>query len=276
MVTATLLALSAAVLHATWNLILKVSEDRDAAFWAQWLIGAVLSVPVLAVVGLPDRGAWPYLIISAAVQVVYVTGLSRAYTHGDFSLAYPLARGSGALLAAVGGAVLLGQDLPSLAWVGVAIVTVSLLLLMGRGASPVSLRWAIFTGIAIATYSLVDATGSRHAGSGIAYGLSLQVLTGVTISVAGLARGRQRAMVSMLRSSFWRLLVAGVLVTASYTMVVVAFQYAPVGYVSVLRESSVLIGALAGWLVLRERLGVHRLVSAAVMAGGLALLVAAG
>jgi hypothetical protein len=92
MVTATLLALSAAVLHATWNLILKVSEDRDAAFWAQWLIGAVLSVPVLSVVGLPDRAAWPYLIISAAVQVVYVTGLSRAYTHGDFSLAYPLAR----------------------------------------------------------------------------------------------------------------------------------------------------------------------------------------
>jgi drug/metabolite transporter (DMT)-like permease len=80
-------------------------------------------------------------------------------------------------------------------------------------------------------------------------------------------------MVGMLRTSFWRLFLAGVLVAVSYTMVVIAFQDAPVGYVSVLRESSVVIGALLGWLFLHERLGRHRLVSSLVMVAGLVLLV---
>ena len=273
MVTATVLALSAALLHATWNLILKVSDERDAAFWAQYLIGAVVSVPVVAVIGLPHHAAWPFLAVSSVLQVIYVTGLSRAYRHGDFSLAYPLSRGSGALLAALGGSLLIGDHLSVLSWIGVAVVAASLVLLMGRGASRESLAWAVFTGVTIASYSLVDASGSRHAGSGAAYGFTLQVLTGVTMSVVGFARHRQRAMVRMLRTNFWRLFAAGVLVTLAYTMVVIAFRYAPVGYVSVLRESSVVIGALLGWVFLHERLGRHRLVSAVVMTVGLALLV---
>lgn len=273
--TATALALGAAVLHATWNLILKVSDERDAAFWAQWLIGAVVSVPVLLVVGLPHHGAWPYLATSAVLQVVYVTGLAQAYTHGDFSLAYPLARGSGALLAALGGAVLVGDGLRPLAWVGVAVVAGSLVMLMGRGATTASLGWALFTGVVIASYSLVDATGSRHAGSGVAYGFSLQVLTGITISAAGLARRRTAAMVAIARRSFGRLVVAGVLVAVSYTLVVTAFRLAPVGYVSMIREASVVVGALLGWLLLHERMGPHRVASAVLMVGGLALLIGA-
>lgn len=274
MVAATLLALGAAVLHATWNLVLKRSHDRDAAFWAIVGIGALGSIPVLAATGPPGLRALPFLAASAMVQVVYVTGLARAYTHGDFSLAYPVARGTGALLAAVGGAWILGDDLPGPAWVGVAVVALSLVLLTRRGASALSLRWALFTGLAIAVYSVIDTAGSRHASSGLAYGLGLQVATGITVSVAGLVRGSARAMVGEVRRSPWLLAGAGVLITASYTMVVSAFRLAPVGYVSVLRESSVLIGALLGWLVLREQFGRHRVVSAAVMVAGLALLVA--
>ena len=273
MATATVLALGAALLHATWNLILKVSDERDAAFWGQWLLGAAVAVPVLLVIGLPDRGAWPFLATSATIQVLYVTGLALAYAHGDFSFAYPLARGTGALLAALGGTVLLDEHLGLVPWVGVAVVAGSLLMLMGRGASRASLTWALVTGVAIGAYSLVDAQGSRHAGSGVAYGFSLQICTGITLSVAGLARHRQRAMVRVVRSSFWRLFPAGILLVLSYTMVVTAFRHAPVGYVSVLRESSVVIAALLGWLFLHERLGRHRLVSSLVMIAGLVLLV---
>lgn len=276
MVAATLLALGAAVLHATWNLVLKRSHDRDAALWAIVGLGALASIPVLAVVGLPGRGALPFLAVSALVQVVYVTGLARAYTHGDFSLAYPVARGSGALLAAIGGSLLLSDHLPALAWLGVAVVAASLLLLARRGASALSLGWAAFTGLAIAAYSLVDTVGSRHAVSGLTYGLALQVATGITVSAAGLVGHRGPAMIAEVRRSPWLLAGAGLLITASYTMVVSAFRLAPVGYVSVLRESSVLMGALLGWLVLRERFGRHRVVSAGVMVIGLALLVVAG
>jgi drug/metabolite transporter (DMT)-like permease len=276
MVAATFLALGAAVLHATWNLVLKRSRDSDAAFWAIVGLGALGSIPVLLAVGPPGMRALPYLAASAMVQVLYVTGLARAYTHGDFSLAYPLARGSGALLAAVGGALILSDHLPGPAWLGVAVVAASLVLLTRRGATALSLGWAIATGLAIAVYSVIDTAGSRHAVSGISYGLSLQVATGVTVSAVGLARRRTAAMLAEIRRTPFALVAAGVLITASYTMVVSAFRLAPVGYVSVLRESSVLIGALLGWLVLRERFGRHRVLSAAVMVAGLALLVATG
>ena len=276
MLTATLLALSAALLHATWNLIIKVSRDRDAATWALWLCGGTLSLPVLLIVGLPQHGAWPFLAASATIHVGYAFSLARAYRSADFSLAYPLARGTGALLVALGGTVLLSDHLSALAWVGICIVGLSLVLLAGRGATLHSMRWAVLTGVVVSTYMLIDGAGSRHAGSGLAYGLALQVLVGVTVSISGLARRRQALMVAEFRRQPFRLVIAGACVTAAYTMVLVAYNYAPVGYVAVLRESSVLIGAVLGWLFLRERFGRHRAISAIVMLAGMSLLIAGG
>lgn len=276
MLIATLLALGSAGLHAWWNLIAKVADDRDTAFWAQWLMGAVVALPLLCVVGLPDRAAWPYLAVSCVLELLYITGLARAYTHGDFSLAYPLARGSGALLAAVGGVAFLDDRLHAVAWFGAAVVAVGLVSLVGRGAGRASLAWALATGLVIATFSLVDAAGVRHAGSGISYGLALQTFSAIPISASGLLRRRGPALVALLRASLWRYVLAGALVTAAYTMVLVAFTKAPVGYVSILRESSVVLGALMGWLWLREPLGSRRLACSAVVAVGLAVLVVGG
>lgn len=273
MLIATLLALGAAGLHAGWNLVAKVADDRDTAIWAQWLLGAVLAIPLLVLVGLPDREAWPYLAVSCVLQLLYVTGLARAYHHGDFSLAYPLARGSGAFFAALGGVVVLDDHLHALAWVGVAIVGIGLGSLVSPRAGRASLGWALATGVTIGIYSLVDAAGVRNAGSGIAYGLSLQVLSAGAISVSGVARGRTHLLLDLLRHQLGRFVLAGAMVTAAYTMVLVAFRHAPVGYVSVLRESSVVLGALIGWLWLREQLGARRLASSAVVAVGLAVLI---
>lgn len=276
MLTATLLALASAVCHATWNLIVKVSGDRDAATMATWLIGGLVALPVLVIVGLPDAAAWPYLGAAALIQILYTFGLSRAYTHGDFSLAYPVARGSGALLVAVGGAILFADHLAPLAWVGIAVVAASLGLLVGRGSTLQSLRWALFTGVIICGYQLFDAAGTRHAGSGVSYGMAVAVAVGLTVNVTGLARGKGPALVAEVRRFGLRLVPAGMLMTGAYTMVLVAFHDAPVGYVSVLRESSVLVGALLGWLFLREDFGRYRLTSSIVMILGMALLIVGG
>lgn len=276
MLIATVLALGSAGLHASWNLIAKVADDRDTAFWAQWLMGAVVALPLLCFVGMPAREAWPFLAVSCVLELLYVTGLARAYTHGDFSLAYPLARGSGALLAAVGGVVILNDQLHPLAWLGAAVVAAGLISLVGRGAGRASLTWALLTGLVIASFSLVDAAGVRRGGSGIAYGLALQTFSAIPISASGLMRKRGPALVALLRLSFWRYLLAGSLVTAAYTMVLVAFTKAPVGYVSILRESSVVLGALLGWLWLKEPLGSRRLACSGVVALGLAFLVIGG
>jgi len=135
--TATLLALAAAALHAAWNLIIKTSAERDVAAWGQFVAGGLLFAPVLLFTGMPDGRSWPFLLTSAVVHVLYVYALVAAYHHGDFSLAYPLARGGGALVAALLAAATLGDELSAGAWAALAIVAVGLVvvtLLLYAGA----------------------------------------------------------------------------------------------------------------------------------------------
>ena len=122
MILATALALGAALLHATWNLLLKSAPDgdRDLSSWGIFLVGGVLVLPFVIALGGPGMVAAPWLAVSATIHIGYVAGLVAAYRHGDFSLAYPLARGSGALVAALGGALLLGDRLPAAAWAAIA------------------------------------------------------------------------------------------------------------------------------------------------------------
>jgi drug/metabolite transporter (DMT)-like permease len=270
---ATVLALGSAGLHAAWNLLVKTSTNRDLAAWGQFLFGGLIVLPVLAVIGWPAAEVLPYLLLSAVVHVVYVTGLVRAYDIGDFSLVYPVARGGGAFLAGIGGVALLGDRLGAWAWVAIAVVVGGLLSLIGR-ASRHSIGWAAFTACTIATYTLIDAHGARAASDGVRYGFALMPLSALAISIGAVARGRTRAFVATLPTMWRRYVAAGAALTVAYTLVLVAVRSAPVGYVTMLRESSVVIGALAGWLLLKEQLGRSRVVSSAVVASGLVLLIA--
>lgn len=272
MVTATLLALASAGLHAAWNFLVKTGEDPGDVAWGQFGFGAVLAWPLLAVVGLPGWVALPYLVASSAVHVAYVLALVRSYGHGDFSLAYPLARGSGALLAAVGGVVILDDELRGWSWLAIAVVVIGIVVLVGRRVEGLTVGWALLTGVGIGTYTLIDSAGARRT-DGVQYGLTLMTGTAVLLTVLKLARGRGASFNASFRRSWPRYAVAGACTTAAYTAVLAAVRLAPVGYVATLRESSIVIAALLGWLVLRESLAPRRLAAAAVMTVGLALLV---
>jgi uncharacterized membrane protein len=271
---ATLLALGSAALHAFWNLLVKQSAERLFTAWGQFLVGGVVMLPVLVVVGFPDSDAWPYLAISSLVHVVYVLSLVKAYHHGDFSLAYPLARGGGAMVAAVGGVTSLSDDLSALSWLAIAIVCAGLASLVRRHVGHVALLWAGLTAVTIGTYTTIDAAGARKSESGVAYGIALVLGAALAISVYGAARGELRAFSRYVRGDWRRVSLGGVASVLAYSMVLAGVRLAPVGYVASLRESSVVLGAAAGWLLLHERLGRPRLVSALVVAAGLVLLVA--
>lgn len=277
MLAATILALSSAALHAAWNLLIKTSNDRDLAAWGQFVFGALFVLPVLFVIGWPEPAAYPYLITSGVIHSGYITALVQAYHHGDFSFAYPLARGGGALLAAIGGVVLLGDVLGGMQWMAIAIVTGGLLSLIRPGTSRASIWWAVATAVTIASYTLVDSTGARLGDErldAVQYGFALMPFSAGAISVTNICRRRLGAFSSVLPEMWKRYAMAGVFLVAAYTLVLVAVRSAPVGYVTMLRESSVVMGALAGWLLLHERLGRHRFVSSAVVVTGLVLLIA--
>lgn len=275
MTEATLLALGSAALHAAWNLLIKVSDDRFLAAWGQFLVGGLLFVPVLVVVGPPGWAVVPFLVVSSVVHAGYVGALVRAYHHGDFSFAYPLARGGGALLAALGGVVFLSDSLSGGEWLGIVVVVAGLVSLVRPGVSRAALAWATLTALTTGVYTTIDVEGARRS-AGFSYGISLVLGAGVAVTVAGVAAGRGPAFVRSFPRAWTRYVLGGALTTVAYSMVLAAGRLAPVGYVAALRETSVVLGALGGWLVLHERLGRARIAAAAIVAGGLVVLVSFG
>jgi drug/metabolite transporter (DMT)-like permease len=271
---ATLLALSSAVLHAAWNLLLKRSDERVLTAWGFYLFGGLLFWPVLAFIDLPGTSTFVFLGASSCVHVAYILALARAYQHGDFSFAYPLARGGGALVAAIGGVAFLSDHLSALAWLAIAIVVGGLATLVRPGVNRTALLFAGLTAVTIGTYTTLDAAGARRS-SGFGYGIALVIVSGVVMTLGGVALGRGPAFLRVMRRDWRRFVLGGAASTLAYSLVLAAARLAPVGYVAALRESSVILGAGAGWLLLHERLGRGRLISAGIVTAGLVLLVVA-
>lgn len=273
MITATLLALAAAVLHAAWNLRVKRSVgDRFLALWGQFLFGGACCAVVLVITGLPGWSAGRFLVASAVLHLLYALSLARAYDLGDFSLAYPVARGGGAVGAAIGGWALLDDDLRGWSWAAIALVVVGLLTFTPRRASWVPIGGAAVVAVTIAGYSVVDAAGARHS-AGVSYSMATFIGAATTMSLWGVARGRVGAMRREWSVSWRSFAWAGPASALAYSLVLAAVRLAPVGYVTVLRESSVLFGAVAGATLLNEPLGKARVRSATIVLAGLLLLV---
>lgn len=274
MLVATLLALSAAGLHAAWNLVAKRSADPFLALWGQFTVAGIAGIGVLAVTGgLPGLGWW-LAALSGVVHLPYLVALAAAYERGDFSVAYPLARGAGALLAGIGGIVLLDDALNG--WSLTAIVTVTLgMALLTVGARPAQIRTALFVAVTIGAYTTIDSHAARQL-EGNTYVFAVFTAAAVCVTSYGVAAGRAPAMVAALRSSWRQFALTGAMSVLTYGLVLAAVRRAPVGYVAGLRESSILVAGFLGWRYLDERHARRRTIAAAIILAGLILLVLSG
>jgi len=272
MLAATLLALAAAVLHAGWNLWVKQSEDRWIALWGQMTCAGIMCAVLLVALGGANNIAWWPIAASATIHSLYAVLLARAYNLGDFSVTYPIARGTGALLAAFGGILFLSDHLSVLMFVGISISVLGIMLLAGP-ANNTHVVAALMVSITIGAYSVIDSYGSRQMGGNL-YPLLLFIGTGISLSTYGLATGRRRDMAFALTSTWKRYCIAGIASVATYWMVLTAVQKAPVGYVTALRESSVVIVALVGTRYLGEKDMKRRVFAACIVVAGLGVLIA--
>ncbi|MGA1407944.1 MAG: EamA family transporter, partial [Ilumatobacteraceae bacterium] len=176
MLVATVLALCAAVLHASWNLLVKQSEDRHLALWGQFTIAGVTCGIGLIVWTLIDGApniAWPWAFVSGAMHVPYIVLLSRAYNRGDFSMSYPIVRGAGALAGALGGILILNDSPSAISMVGVVLAVFGVMLLARAGSWHV-ISAALAVSATIGIYTVVDAHGARES-QPIGYSMALLV-----------------------------------------------------------------------------------------------------
>jgi drug/metabolite transporter (DMT)-like permease len=273
---ATVLALTAAVLHASWNLLVKQSADRRLALWGQFTIGGAISAVVLAIWSVsasPPDIAWGWAIVSGATHVPYLMLLSRAYDRGDFSMSYPIVRGAGALAAAAGGVLLLNDSLSITSTIGIVIAVLGLFVLAKSGSWHV-VGAALAVASTIAVYSVVDGHGTRQS-QPVAYALALNIAAAIFVSLYASVHSRKQ-MIPTLKAHWKVMSLAGVFSTVAYMLVMIAYRHAPVGYVASLRESSVVLAAFAGWKMLDEGDHKRRIASAAIVLAGLVVLVIGG
>lgn len=276
MLLATVLALSAAVVHAGWNLVAKrAAGDRYLVLWAQFFAAGLVTLPLVVayqlIWGMSLQG-YLWAICSGCVHVPYMWLLARAYNLGDFSVAYPIARGGGAALAAVGGVVLLNDHLSPIAVLGIAIVVLGLIVL-AYGAHGSGLRLALAAAVSIGLYSTIDGKGVRSTPDTIGFVLATMTAGGIANTAAAFLIRRPAEMAAMFVDNWRRAVATGVASVVTYGMVLIAFTRAPVGYVTALRESSVVLAALAGWRLLGEGDHRRRIGAAIIVFGGLLVLV---
>jgi drug/metabolite transporter (DMT)-like permease len=270
MVTA--LILVSAVLHASWNAFVKNDTDRTASM--AWIVGlgGVAGVALLPFVSFPTSDVWPYLIATTILQNGYFAFVILSYRHGDLSQAYPIARGSAALLAAIAAATLGIDTLVTREWIGIVVSSTGIasLAFATRGSATTILRaigYPLVSGSFTAGYSIVDGMGARTAGSAFEYLVWLNICAAPFLPLYVLVKRRDE-MAAVRPSVLAGRLGAAMVAMASYGIAVWAFSHGNMGRVAVLRETSVLFAAILGSVMLKEPFGGRRIFSAALILAG--------
>jgi drug/metabolite transporter (DMT)-like permease len=275
-VSVTLLVLLAGVLHAIWNAIAKTLDDSYVSAGLIGASSALVAVIALPFTGLPSDAALPYVLISTALHIAYTFALMQSYRLGDFGHTYPIARGTSPLLVAVGGFLFASQDLAPVQIAGVALVAAGLMALVLTGGKltradlPATVA-ALVTGVMIASYTVSDGLGVRHAHNSGGYITLLFLLQGPILAAVGwTVRRHDRAWRSPRVLSAG--LGAGVISVAAYGIVIWAQAHGPFALVSALRETSVISAAVIATVFFKEAFGWRRIPPSVTVVLGIILI----
>lgn len=264
-----LLILLAAVLHASWNALLRAGADR---LWSMTIMCTVIAIVcgmLAPFLPLPARASWGYLILSAFFQVGYMLFLVRTYRSADLGQAYPIARGSAPLLVSVAAAVFVGERPDPISMVGILLVSTGIISLafQGRRLGLDSFPYAVGTGCFIAAYSVTDGIGVRLSGTPVGYTVWLSLLVGVLmLSVYATIRD-WRSLIRKPQET-WLAAGGGVISLITYGIVIFAMSLGSIAQVSALRETSVVFAALIGRFFLNEQLTASRIAACIIVAIG--------
>lgn len=278
-ILAILLLLVSAVLHTSWNLLIKQSEDKYIVTWWMVTIGGVFAIVMLFFTGLPPRSMWIFAVVSICVEATYFVTLSYAYHDNDFSLIYPVARGSAPAFLTLWSFFFLREKLTAGGTLGLALIIGGLLIigintltqahvthLHFKGAAV-----AVFIALLISIYTTIDGA-AVHDGFALPYVMSMFAFVPIPITPFIFREYKWERIKRTLTSQPIRVPLAGVLGVLAYLMAVFSYSIAPLSYAGSIREVSVVFGAFAGWWFLKEKMGGVRLLGAIVIFAGIVII----
>ena len=277
-----LAVLFGALLHASWNGLIKSGKDKALDTALIHSMGIFVAIPVLLYTGAPDSASWPYIAATTVVHLGYYIALAGAYKHGDLGLTYPVMRGCAPLLVAMASHTFIGETISFTAWIGVASICIGVITLgLSRNAlhgdeaqRRKALAFALVNAVIIALYTVIDGLGVRTSGNASAYVAALFLFDGIPYMILVMwRRGTERRAAFTYMAGRWKIAAVGTLASlGSYGIALWAMTQAPVASVAALRETSVLFAALIGTFFLGERFGTQRAAGTLVILAGVMML----
>jgi drug/metabolite transporter (DMT)-like permease len=271
-----LAVLAAAVMHASWNVLVKLKLDRFLSLCLIQTLMGFMGLAMLAVFPWPSLESVPYAVTSGLLHLGYFLFLSRSYRTGDLSQVYPIARGAAPLLTLMGTWAIVHEEVTLTGGAGVAILVfgiwvISLVGQRGLRLDGLTLFFAMGTSVFIATYTIVDGMGGRVSGAASGYTGLVFVFDSVFLSIAALAMRGPRIIKEV--APYWKTGVAGAFLSAgAYWIAIWAMTKAPIASVAALRETSILVVMLLSMRVLKETVTLARLAGAVLIVMGAMLI----
>jgi drug/metabolite transporter (DMT)-like permease len=273
------LGLFSAVTLAAANMSVKMGSDILVGRAILSVSSAVLVLPAVLLVPLPDGPTWRALALTLPAHYFYQMCLVRAMSRGDLSLVFPVMRGAAPLLTACSALIFLGERLSALAWFGLVAATLAVVsfALPPKGThirhhpDKAALAWAFATAIGVSLYNVADARGVRIAPDPLTFIAWLFLLDPIGVAVTALI-ARRGALAEALAMRWRYGVAAGALSILSFGSALYAFTLIETAKVSALRETSVVFGALFGSIFLKESFGRRRFAAALILAAGLVLM----
>jgi drug/metabolite transporter (DMT)-like permease len=282
--TALALLLLAAMMHTTWNLIVKRAKEKQVFTWWALLVGSVCFVPILLLNPQLPLRIWPYVTISALVEAMYFIILTRAYEHGDFSLVYPLARGAAPAFLAIWAFLFLGEHPRPYGVLGIALLVLGLIVVGGKAwwtlrktstVSKSAVGLALSVSCCISIYSVIDGA-AVHLAPPAPYTVLVIGLSAAFVSPVVLMRFGHHTVVAEWQTNWFRIVIVGILMLLSYMLVLLVHSIARVSYAGAIREISIVFAVFVGWRWLSEDFGLMRLFGAILIFAGILVIAIAG
>jgi drug/metabolite transporter (DMT)-like permease len=278
------LLLIAAALHATWNLFVKRAREKQVMTWLALLVGVLIYLPIVLLNPINVLSVWPFILSSAIMEAIYFIVLLRAYEYGDFSLVYPMARGTAPAFLAIWAAFFLGERPTLFGAIGISLLVLGLVVVGGkvwwslRKAAKLStnaLGMALAVALCISIYSAIDGA-AVHRVNPLPYTVIVIALAAAIITPAVLLRYGKAAIGEEWRANWLRILLVGIFSLLAYILALKSYTMIRVSYAGAIREVSVVFAAFLGWRLLNEELGAIRLVGSGLIFSGILVIALAG
>ncbi len=271
-----LAVIAAAIMHAGWNVLVKLNLDRFLSLFLIQILTSALGLAMLAVFTWPNKASLPYVLVSTMLHLGYNLFLVQSYRTADLSQVYPIARGSAPLLTLLVTWLVANEQIgvAGIFGIGTLVAGIWLIGVMGRRGvklDGLTMFFALGTSVFIAAYTVVDGLGGRVSGSPTGYAALLFVLDGLSMLAFALVT-RGPAILPAV-DPYWKNGLAGaVLQVAAYWIAIWAMSHAPIATVAALRETSILFVMLMSMRVLKEQVTRPRIAGALLIVAGAAMI----